>query len=178
ESPADLAVTRIAFAGGTPLLLLESPEPLPFARDVELTVEKDTIIPDPDLSNGERALESIIPAAFQVLEQKIPGHVGGVRALAISKTRVDLSVNTPFIQSPGQRPKFALAAVPDAETIRYFLFELQFGPVGPVGFRTVPVRATLRVFSHFNVITQRPLVKALREGLNAIQRSQVLMFSA
>lgn len=178
ESPADLAVTRIAFAGGTPLLLLESPEPLPFARDVELTVEKDTIIPDPDLSNGERALESIIPAAFQVLEQKIPGHVGGVRALAISKTRVDLSVNTPFIQSLGQRPKFALAAVPDAETIRYFLFELQFGPVGPVGFRTVPVRATLRLFSHFNVITQRPLVKALREGLNAIQRSQVLLFSA
>ena len=175
ESPGELTITRSSLPGGTPLLLLESPEPLPFARDVQLTIEKDSVIPDPGLSAGDKTLESMIPTAFQVLEQKIPAHVRGVRTLTISKTRADLSLDTTFIQSPGQPPRFALAAVPDADTIRYFLFELQFGPVS---FRTVPVRATLRLFSHFNSLTQRPLVKALREALDGIQPSQVLLLNA
>jgi hypothetical protein len=67
--PTEVTITRYVAAGVTDVLLVESPEPLPFSRDVTVAIER--AVPAVVVAPGSIE-EWIAELSFEVLEQIVP----------------------------------------------------------------------------------------------------------
>ena len=173
--PQVLTISRLQKDSASLLLLLESPEPLRFSDELELTIEKEilNIHPSPILP-GIRALEPAIPQAFKAFEQRIREEVPGIKALEIQPDRILSVMDNRLLQSMLQTPRFALSALNHEGHLKYFLFELNFVPFDQ---NLTRVNGRVRDEHTFSIISHRALIRALTRHIQDIGANQLFILT-
>jgi hypothetical protein len=175
ERPQVLTISRLQKDADSLLLLLESPEPLRYSDELELTVEKEILdahpFPNPP---GIRALEPAIPQAFEAFEQRIRDEVPGIKAIEIQPQGILSVVDNRLLQPLSPTPRFALTALNHEGRLKYFLLELSFVPIDQ---HLTRVNGRVRDEHAFGIMLHHPLVQAFTEHIRSISANQLLILS-
>lgn len=174
QKPPALSITRLQQEDDTLLVLFESPEPLKFSTELELTVEKEIAQQDPPVQPGLGNLEQAIPAEFEFFEQNLPPLVEGLRALQIDTQTVHFIILKTLRDNLTEQPQFALTALNHSGNLKYFLFELNFSLTNRFFTR---VTATLKDRGSFNRIIARFFLQAVSSRIGEIHRNEVYLLN-
>jgi hypothetical protein len=175
EQPQVLTISRLQKESDSLLLMLESPEPLRFSDELELTIEKEILNTHPSpIPPGIRALESAIPQAFKVFELRIREEVPGIKTIEIRPDRILSVMDSRLLQLGPQTPRFALSALNHEGNLKYFLFELKFLPIDQ---NLTLVNGRVRDENAFSIILHQALIQALHVHIQNIGADQLLILT-
>jgi hypothetical protein len=175
EKPLGFTISRLQKESDTLLLLLETPEPLRFSDELELTIEKEILNTHPSpIPPGIRALEPSIPPAFEAFEERIREEVPGIKAIEIQADRILSVMDNRLLQSVPQTPRFALSALNHEGRLKYFLFELNFVPIDQ---NLTRVNGRVRDENAFSIILHQALIQALTGHIQNIGANQVFILT-
>lgn len=127
QQPQELCISRLQKDNNTHLLLMESPEPLRFSKELQLDIRKEITEPVQPVLPGVGNLEAAIPAGLMSYQQQLPPLIKGVRTLRITAQTVSFSITNSALNTLPQRPRYALTALSDEGRVKYFVFEIRFG---------------------------------------------------
>jgi hypothetical protein len=175
QQPRTLTLSRLEKEDGTILLLLESPEPLRFSEELLLTIEKEILTPPPSpVPPTLSALESSVPPDLEVYEDAIKELVPGIKSINIQPAQIVAVMDNRMLQELEQVPRYALAAVNHAGRLKYFLFALNFRPIGRMLTR---VMGFLRDEHDFNRILHHALIQSLTGHIRNIRATQLFLLT-
>lgn len=173
--PQVLTISRLQKESDSLLLMMESPEPLRFSDELELTIEKEMLDTHPSpIPPGIRALEPAIPQAFEAFEERIREEMPGIKAIEIQPDRILLIIDKHLMQAMPQTPRFALSALNHEGRLKYFLFELNFVPISQ---NLTRVNGRVRDEHTFSVISNQALIHALTGHIQNIGANQLFILS-